>query len=161
MYSRAAAREYIACAHGLGRRRFAGIDGLGAYVDAAATVIAGVEGVSMPLFAALRAEPVPDDAPGAAMHQAMVLRELRGSAHLLALVACGVASHIAHAIKRPNDIEMFGWKDAPPQPTDADRAAWDRAEAMTDDILLPGFAALTPDQAEALVSVTTAMRAAL
>lgn len=158
---RQAAREYLACAHEYGRRRFANLSGLEAYVDGAATVIGNVEGVSMPLFAGVRAEPVPADAPAAAMHQAMVLREMRGSAHLLALTSLGLASHIAHAIRRPGDLELFGWKDDAPQPTDDDRAAWDRAEAITDDVLLQGFAALTADQAAALVAGTEAMYAAL
>lgn len=158
---RVAAREYLACAHAHGRRRFADLPGLDAYVDAATTVITNVEGASMPLFAGVRAEPVPDDVAAAAMHQAMVLRELRGSAHLVALTAAGLASHVAHAVKRPDDIGLFGWKDEPPVPSDADRAAWDRAEAMTDDIVLPGFAALTDARADALIAGTTAMRAAL
>jgi hypothetical protein len=158
---REAARAYLACAHEFGRRKLADLEGLAAYVAAATTVINGVEGVSMPLFAGVRAEPVPDDLPAAAMHQAMVLREMRGSAHLLALTALGLASHIAHAIKRPSDVELFGWKDVPLEPTDLDRATWERAEEMTDDIVLPGFTSLSDVQAEALVSGTVAIRAAL
>ncbi len=158
---RVAAREYLACAHEHGRRTFTDVPGLDAYVDAASTVIANVEGVSMPLFAGVRAEPVPGDAPAAAMHQAMVLREMRGSAHLLALTAVGLASHVAHAIRRPNDIELFGWKDDPPMPGDVDRATWERAESITDDVVLPGFAALTAEQADALVAGTAALHAAL
>ena len=160
MAPRDAARAYIECAHEHGRRRFAELEGLAAYVDAATTVINTVEGVSMPLFAGVRAEPVPDDLPAAAMHQAMVLREMRGSAHLLALTALGLASHIAHAIRRPNDIELFGWKDDPPKPTDVDRVTWDRAEEITDDVVLPGFEALSDAQADALLAGTTAMHAA-
>jgi hypothetical protein len=158
---RAAAREYIACAHEHGRRRFDDVTGLDAYVDAATAVIAHVEGVSMPLFAGVRAEPVPADAAAAAMHQAMVLREMRGSMHLLALTAAGLPSHVAHAIKRPDDVGVFGWKDDPPVPTDADREAWARAEALTDDLLAPAFAALTDVQTDALLAGTTAMHAAL
>jgi hypothetical protein len=158
---RQAAREFLACAHEHGRRKFSDLPGLDAYVDAARTVIANVEGVSLPLFAGVRAEPVPADPPAAAMHQAVVLRELRGSAHLLALTAVGLVSHVAHAIKRPSDVELFGWRDEPPQPTDVDRAKWERAEAITDDVVLPGFAALSGDGAQALVAATDAMHAAL
>jgi hypothetical protein len=160
MAPRDAARAYIECAHEHGRRRFADVEGLAAYVDAATTVINTVEGVSMPLFAGVRAEPVPDDLPAAAMHQAMVLREMRGSAHLVALTSLGLASHIAHAIRRPNDVELFGWKDDPPKPTDVDRDTWDRAEAITDEVVLPGFEALSEAQADALVEVTASMHAA-
>ena len=144
-----------------GRARFGSIDGLDAYVDAATTVIGAADGGAMALFAGVRAEPVPDDAPAAAMHQAMVLREMRGSAHLAAVATVGLRTEVAHAIKRPNDVELFGWKDDPPQPTDDDRAALARAEEITDDILVPAFSVLTDAQAAALVDLTAQMHAAL
>ncbi|MFP5487193.1 MAG: SCO6745 family protein, partial [Acidimicrobiia bacterium] len=110
MAPRDAARLYISCAHDLGRAKFANVEGLDAFVEAATTVIAAVEGTSLPLFEAVRCEPVPDDAPAAAMHQAMVLRELRGSVHLLANTACGLESRHAHGIKRPDAFKMFGYE---------------------------------------------------
>jgi hypothetical protein len=158
---RQAARAMIGAAHDHGRRIFAGLEGLDAYAGAAGTVIAAVDGGAMALFAGVRAEPVPDDAPAAAMHQAMVLREMRGSAHLAAITAVGLRTEVAHAIKRPNDVEMFGWKDNPPVVTDAARALWQRAEELTNDALEGAFAALSSDQAAALVAGTDAMHAAL
>lgn len=160
MSPRAAAREYIACAHEFGRKRFGGVDGLDAYVDAASAVIGAAEGISLPLFAAVRAEPVPTDTAAAAMHQAMIVRELRGSAHLAAIAAVGLNSSVAHAIKRPNDVAMFGYQE-PPAVTDADRAAHARAEDITDDILLPAFSVLTDVQRAAMVDRTAALHAAL
>jgi hypothetical protein len=64
-----AAQAFIECCHQFGRRKFAGLEGLDAYVDAAGTVIAAVDGGAMALFAGVRAEPVPDDAPAAAIHR--------------------------------------------------------------------------------------------
>ncbi|HUF99011.1 MAG TPA: hypothetical protein VMM60_12855 [Ilumatobacter sp.] len=160
MPPRDAARLYISCAHDFGRRKFASVDGLDVFVDAATTVIGAVEGASLPLFAGVRAEPVPDDTPAAAMHQAMVLRELRGSVHLLALTAMGLNSSVAHAVKRPDDLKMFGYEEAPAL-SDVDRTAWARAEALTDDILTPAYAALTDTQAQALIDGTNAMHAAM
>jgi hypothetical protein len=55
---------------------------------------------------------------------------------------------------------MFGYQE-PPVITDADRAAHQRAEDVTDDILLPAFSVLTAAQAEALIAGTDAMHAAL
>jgi hypothetical protein len=159
---RECAREYIACAHARGREWFGDVDGLDAYVDAAATVIGAVDAAAMALFAGVRAEPVPDDAPAAAIHQAMVLRELRGSAHLAAVAAVGLRTELAHAIKRPNDIELFGWKgEQTPVPTDVDRARLDRAEEITDEMLVAPFSVLTSAQASALVAGTDALHAAL
>jgi hypothetical protein len=160
MAPRDAARLYMECAHKLGRAKFSEIDGLDGFVDAATQVINHVEGASMPLFAGVRAEPVPSDAPAAAIHQAMVLREMRGSMHLLALTACGVPTPIAHAVKRPGDVAMFGY-DETPEVTDADRANWHRAEELTDELLTPAYASLSDDQAIALVNGTAMMAHAL
>jgi len=160
MAPRDAARLYLECAHRLGRSKFADIEGLDQFVDAATQIINHVEGASLPLFAAVRAEPVPEDTPAAAIHQAMVLRELRGSVHLLALTACGVATPVAHAVKRPGDVAMFGY-DEPPEVTDQDRAHWHRAEQLTDELLTPAYASLSDAQATALVNGTAMMAHAL
>jgi len=157
---RDAARLYHRCAHDLGRAELADVDGLEGFVDAATQIIGAVEGASLPLFTAMRAEPVPEDAPAAAMHQAMVLRELRGSVHLLALVAQGLDSAKAHAIKRPDDVIVFGYETAP-DVTDEDRATWQRAEDLTDELLVPAYGSLSDSQVAALVAGTTAMAAAL
>jgi hypothetical protein len=157
---REAARAYMECAHAFGRAKFEGVEGVDAYVDAVTAVIDAAEGTSLALFAAVRAEPVPSDPAAAAMHQAMVLRELRGSAHLAAIAAVGLHSSVAHAIKRPNDVATFGYPE-PPAVTDADRAAHTRAEGVTDDILEPAFSVLTEEQGTALVDGTAAMHAAL
>lgn len=160
MSPREAARLYFSCGHELGRAKFADIDGLDGFVDAASEVIGAVEGASMPLFAGMRAEPVPEDAPAAAMHQSMVLREMRGSAHLLAVAACGLQTPVAHAIKRPGDVAMFGYDEAP-EVTDDDRARWHRAEELTDELLEPAYAGLSDGQATALVNGTAQMAHAL
>jgi len=160
MAPRDAARLYIACAHDLGRAAFAGIDGLDGFLDAASTVIGAVEGASLPLFEAVRCEPVPADAAAAAMHQAMVLRELRGSVHLLALTACGLETRHAHGIKRPEAVKMFGY-EAEIEVTEGDRAKWLRAEELTDEILTPAYDHLSAGQAAALVAATDAMHAAI
>ncbi len=160
MAPREAARLYMSCAHELGRAKFAAVEGLDAFVGAAATVIASVEGASLPLFEAVRCEPVPDDLPAAAMHQAIVLRELRGSVHLLALTACGLESRHAHGIRRPTEFKLFGY-EAEIDVTDDDRAKWLRAEELTDDILAPAYDHLTTEQAKEFIAVTETMHAAL
>lgn len=157
---RDAARLYMECGHDLGRAKFSEIVGLDGYVDAVTQIIDAVEGASLPLFAAVRAEPVPADVPAAAMHQSFVLRELRGSVHLLALTACGVTTPVAHAIKRPGDVAMFGY-DETPEVTDEDRANWHRAEELTDELLTPAYASLSDAQATALVNGVAHMAHAL
>jgi hypothetical protein len=158
---RQAAREYIACAHNHGRARLGGVAGLDAYVEAAGAVIAAADDSALTLFAGLRAEPVPGDAPAAAFHQAMVLRELRGSAHLVAVTAVGLPSLVAHMIKRPNDVATFGWPDDAHTLTDDDRERHARAEEITDSMLEAPYSVLSADQGAALIAGVEAMHAAL
>jgi hypothetical protein len=140
---------------------FIGIEELPAYVDAATHLIGAVDGGAMALFAGVRAEPVPEDAPAAAIHQAMVLREMRGSAHLAAITTVGLPMSVAHAIKRPEDVELFGWGDEPPTVTDEARALHARAEGLTNEALAGPFATLTDAQVAALIAGTDAMHLAL
>lgn len=157
---REGARLYLACNHDFGRAKLADVEGLDGFVDAASTVIAAVEGTSLPLFEAVRCEPVPDDTPAAAMHQAMVLRELRGSVHLLALTACRLDSRHAHGIKRPDEFKLFGY-ESQIEVTETDRARWLRAEELTDEILVMSFGHLSDVQAKSFIAGTEAMHAAI
>lgn len=155
---REAARHFIAAGHDLARSTLAEIDGLDAFVDAVSHIIDRHGDAGLPLFAGVRAEPIPADTPAAALHQAMVLRELRGSVHLAALTVCGVRDDVAHAIKRPDDLAMFGY-DEPPTVTDVDRANWQRAEELTDEVLAPSYASLSEEQVTALIDGTGAIAA--
>ncbi len=157
---RAAAREYLACNADLGRAKFADLDGLEAYNEAAAAVVAATDLAGLALFAGVAGEPVPDDAPAAAIHHAVLLRELRGSAHLLAVRASGLPAALAHAIKRPDDLAAFGYSE-PPEITDGHRAAIARAEELTDELLVPSFSVLDDGAAQALVAGTEAMHTAI
>jgi hypothetical protein len=157
---RKAAEEYLACNATLGRQWLSGVEGLDAYNEAAEAVIAAVDVAGLSLFAGIKAEPVPTDSAARAIHNAVLLRELRGSAHLVAVRAVGLDSHIAHAIKRPGDMATFGWGDDVVV-TDADRERLARAETITDDVLESAFAVLSDAQAAALIAGTKAMHAAI
>ena len=91
-----------------------------------------------------------------------ILREYRGSAHLLALRAVGLDSKTAHHAKRPNDAALFGWKpEDAPVIDDAVRAQMTEAEALTDRLVGPAFAALAADERIAFVSALHACQVAL
>jgi hypothetical protein len=151
MAPRDAAREHFNCAAELGRSRLADLDGLEEYCRAAAAVNEAADYVGLSLYAGFRGEPLAEDPPGRAMQLTAVLRELRGSAHLLAVRASGLDAKTAHYVSRPNDAEMFGWtpEDAP-SVGPAERAAMVAAEALTDALVRPAYAVLDEDGAEAL-----------
>lgn len=156
----AAATEYRQCAQAFGRKKFGDVAGLDAFCEAAEAVMAAAHPAGLALYAGHVAEPLAEDTPARAMQLAVALRELRGSAHLLAIVASGLDPAVAHAIKRPDDVAAFGYAEAPAI-ADDDRAKLTAAEELTDRILTPAYAGLSDSQAAALTAGAKAMAAAL
>jgi hypothetical protein len=156
MAPRDVARVYYGCADEFGRNALGDVEGLDAFNDAAATIVANTEVTGLPLFAGTAAEPLPDDAAARAYRYICTLRELRGNVHLLAITATGISAAVAHAIRRPDDIATFGW-DPAPKVSEIDRAALDAADELTDRLLLPSHASLSDEQADAFTTVLTAI----
>lgn len=148
------------CCADIGRAKLADVEGLEAFCDAAEAVIANTNPAGLALFAGIAAEPRADDLPGRAMQLAAVLRELRGSAHLNALVATGVAPEQAHAVKRPDMVEAFGW-DPAPDVSGFDESKREEAEALTNRMVGRSMIDLTDDQAAALRAGAANIAAAL
>jgi hypothetical protein len=159
---RLAGRAYVACAADFGRAQLSGIEGLEAFCAAADAVNEAADPVGLTLYSAAKAEPLVDDAPGRAMQLLNLLRELRGSAHLLALRASGLDDKRAHFISRPDDAGMFGWtEDDAPEITDEHRARRVAAEELTDRIVAPAYDVLDAAGRAALVTGVDAVEAAL
>ncbi len=157
----AAAIYWEACAD-FGRAKLAGVDGLEQFVAAADAVIAAAEPAGLTLFAGASQMPLADDPPGRAMQQIAVLREFRGSAHLLAVRATGLVDAIAHFIKRPDMVEGFGWKAADTEAiTDEDRQKLAAAESLTDQIVLPAYSVLDEAGRQAMVGCLGAIAKAV
>jgi hypothetical protein len=148
---RDAGRAHFLCSAELGRSRLAGVEGLDAYCEAAGAVNEAADYIGLPLYAGFRAEPLVDDVPGRAMQLTSVLREFRGSSHLLAVRASGLDAKTAHFISRPNDTAMFGWSDDdPPVIGEAELAALAAAESLTDELVRPAYSVLDAAGAKAL-----------
>jgi hypothetical protein len=159
---RATALAFMECNHQFGRAQFSSLPGLDAYCAAAESVITAVDPAGLALFAGLAAEPVPADAPARAMHLTSVLREFRGSAHLLAVVASGVEPKVAHYIRRPEMFAVFGYSpEETPEVTEADRAGLARADELTDRLVGGPYSVLSATEGRALVDGLEAMSAAL
>jgi len=160
MAPRDAARLYLSCCHDFARATLSGVDGLDDYCAAAEQVNDAIDPAGLALYAGIDAEPLPDDAPARALHLTAVLREARGSTHLLAIVASGLAPRTAHAIKRPTEGKEFGWDDTP-EPSADELARWQQAEEMTDRLLAPAFGVLDDAGQAALLQGLRGMKAAL
>ena len=150
---RTAGHAFVECAADFGRAHFSGLDGLEAFCAAADAVVAAADPVGLALYAGAVSEPWADDPPARTMQLLALLREYRGSVHLLAVRASGLDALTAHCVKRPQDLGMFGWsEDDAVAVTDQDRADWQAAEDLTDRLVLPAYSVLDEAGRAALVA---------
>lgn len=120
-------------------------------------VVDGAEALGLPLFAAWRALPRPDDAPGRLGLLLNVLREHRGSVHAAAVAAVGMhplAAIMSGSYGEPN-ARFFEWPEPYPDPAEH-RADWEQAEALTSAAAARPYAVLNADERAELVSLLTA-----
>jgi hypothetical protein len=159
---RVAGAAYMECSAEHGRAKLAGVPGLDAFVAAGEKVLAACNGDGFALFAGTAAEPAAADASGRAMQLLTILREYRGCAHLVAIRAVGLDTRTAHFAKRPGDIAMFGWTaDDAPTLDDSVQAKMAEAEALTDRLVTPAYAALPQAERAAFVATLAAIQVAL
>lgn len=138
-----AAHYADACAK-WGSEQLSGVDGLEEFNKLAERIAQDAEPTpSSSLFEGWREMPLPDDAAGrAAVHCILVLRELRGNAHVEAVKRVGLEPRQAVAVNSPHMYQLFGWTDEMPdaEPVKAKAA---EAEDITDDLVASGFAGLS------------------
>ena len=151
MAPRDAAREYLACADRFGDRQARRHRRPRRVQRRRGDRRRSVDRSALSLFAGIAAEPLPDHPAARAYRNICILRELRGSIHLLAIVATGVSPLVAHTIRRPDDVTSFGWESAP-DISDDDRSRLDVADELTDRLLVPSIEALTEAQRDAFVT---------
>lgn len=157
---RTAAQAHLDCCANHGRARLADLPGLEAFVAAAEKVNDAADADSLALYAAISSLELAADLPGRALQLVALLREHRGSAHLVALRAAGIDSKTAHHVKRPNMVAMFGWspEDAPSIPGDIE-ARLAEAEELTDRIVAPAYDVLDADERRGFADGIAAMKA--
>ncbi len=155
-----AAQAQMGVSYRLGAEALGDVDGLAEAAASMGELAAQVDRSALPLFAGFLALDVPDSPAEAFMHQAVLMRELRGSVHLAALAATGLGSRAAHQIKRPNDLEMFGYKESL-KLTDSDHAAYELLEPMTDSAMNLHAEAITADQRAQIATAVAAAHTAL
>jgi hypothetical protein len=123
--------------------RMARLDDLGRRILDAADAALG------PVFAGWRAVPQPTEVGARASLTMHVLRELRGGAHIAAILASGItpltavlASPAPPPRSGPAWAEHLHWVGPFPEVTDHMRAARAAAEALTSRMLIPAFSVL-------------------
>jgi hypothetical protein len=163
---RAAGRRYAGACAEFGRRRLQGVEGLNRFNELAGRVLESVDASGLPLFAALRRETAPADAPALAYWNIALLREWRGSEHVVAVRAAGLTPGQA-VLSDHDDIEKGreqaktrGFGENVSEPSDLlDRRR--KAEEMTSELQAPGYDVLTPAERSEFVSLVAVLKEAL
>lgn len=161
--ARAAARRYGAACAAFGRARLAGVAGMDRLSELAERVVREADVAGLSLFAGWRAEPLPDDPAARAYQLVHVLRELRGSVHIVAVVATGLSpleAILTSPTGGPHQAKLFGW----PEPFADTSALAERrraAEQLTDELMARHLEVLTADERGELVGLVQAMRAGM
>jgi hypothetical protein len=129
-----------------------------------------------PMYAALRAIPVPDDVVTRLFHAASLLREHRGDGHIAALMVEGVGgleAHVLFALAMNMPAENFGRIHHLPAPqlravidgmrdrgligddgwlSDQGRAVNQRVESLTDDVAAKPYESLEAGELDELMA---------
>ena len=148
-----------------------------------AATSARVEG--RPMYAALRALPIPDDVVTRLFHAASLLREHRGDGHIAALMSEGVGgleAHVLLALDMDMPAHKFGRIHHLPAAqiaaviegmrgrgligedgwlSEQGRAVKQRVEDLTDDLAWAPYANLEPDELDELVAALEPLAALL
>jgi len=138
-----------------------------------------------PMYAALRALPIPDDKVARLFHAASLLREHRGDGHIAALVTEGVGGLEAHALfalDMDMPAEKFGRIHHLPAAqlaavtdgmhergligndgwlSDQGRAVKQRVESLTDDLAAKPYESLEPVELDELIAILEPLAALL
>ncbi len=142
------AREYAAACTAWGTRTFG--EGADRLADLVTTAMTGADVMGLPLFAGWRAVLLAHTRASGPERLALALqtaREHRGSCHLAAVTAAGLSPLQAVMSGRygATNAEFFGWPKPWPEPEPA-REAMHAVEQVTDALVAPAWAVLSPDE---------------
>lgn len=164
--ARAAGTRYAAACAAYGRSRLKGAQGLARFNELVEKVISSIDGSGLSLFVALRAEPAPADAEGRAYWNLCLLREWRGSEHVVAVRASGLTPAQAILTGYPDlatgikEASRRGFGDGHPDATGLLATRAD-AEKLTNTMQASGFDVLTAQERGELADLVSAMKEVL
>ncbi len=159
--ARAGARRYADGCVEWGRRRLGDFADAERLADLVGRVVDNADVGGLSLFAGWRSMDRPEDATGRCYLLLHVLRELRGSVHLVACVASGLTpldAVLANPIGGIDQAEKFGWTG--PFTIGADLAGkFTVAEDLTNSLMARHLDVLTDDELSQLTELVAAAHA--
>jgi hypothetical protein len=155
--------RYASACAAWGRQRLQDIEGCERFVELAERLINFVDVAGLTLFAGWRSEPLPTDAPGRAYQLLHVMREWRGSVHIVAVVSGGVTPLQALLASDDGSVhaKVFGWGDGLSNATHL-KDQMVGIELLTDNLMLSAYeAALNATERIEFVELVTRFADAL
>lgn len=154
--ARAGADRYASSCAAWGRERLATFDGVQELDALLSHVIDEADPSGLSLFAGWQTQTRASDAPGRCYQLIHVLRELRGSCHIVAVVAHGM-SPLAAILANPGSAgveqaKRFGWEGPFPSTSDL-VATFDSAESLTDQMMARHLSVLDDTSLSRLVEL--------
>jgi hypothetical protein len=139
------------------RDHLTGAPGLDRIVELGERIIDAAPAAGMPLFCAWRLMPRAQDAPARAMQVLFILRELRGSIHLSALISAGIKPVEGHILNKGPEFAAFcGFQEPFPDCAHL-KARKDEVEEVTDQRMAEIVeTALSTAEAEELAELSAA-----
>lgn len=156
-----AAHLYAELCNEWGRRNLVDDDGAARALELFERVCDEAEPAGLPLFAAWRLLPRPDDVPGRLAQVMNVLREHRGSVHACATAAMGVHpldATLAGAYGEAG-AKFQGWPEPYPDAS-PHKPSWDVAEELTSAAAAVPFEVLTDEERAELAGLGRRLRKA-
>jgi hypothetical protein len=136
-------------------RRLDGFDGAERLAELLERVVDGADPAGAALFAAWRAAERPKDPVEQVVQLAHVLREHRGGAHLVAVLASGLTP-LEAVVAGPCGVAhatYFGWPPPYPEPSSGLAARHSAAESLTNVLAGPAYDVLSAAEAEELAAL--------
>ncbi len=154
--ARAGSDRYAASCAQWGRSRLESFDGVDELDSLLERVVDAADPTGLSLFAGWQVQTRASDSPGRCYQLIHVLRELRGSCHIVAVVAHGM-SPLAAILANPGSMgveqaKRFGWEGPFPDKSDL-TATFESVETLTDVQMARHLGVLTDREQERLVDL--------
>ncbi len=154
--ARAGSDRYATSCAAWGRSRLASFDGVEELDSLLVRIIDAADPTGLSLFAGWQVQTRALDVPGRCYQLIHVLRELRGSCHIVAVVAHGL-SPLAAILANPGSAgveqaQRFGWEGPFPD-SGVLKATFSSAEELTDQQMARHLAVLNADERSRLVEL--------
>ncbi len=126
-----------------GRQRLHDVEGCDRLAELAERLINSVDVAGLTLFAGWRSEPLPEDAAGRAYQLLHVMREWRGSVHIVAVLSGGVTplQALLAAENGSAHAKLFGWGEGLSNATHLKEQMLG-IELLTDNLMLRAYEAM-------------------